>query len=117
MGREQTQTDDQRVLQSLEIILIDASIDNVQKDGRDLRTPGQGILDRGVLGQQLCGQVSVGDIAVVGRELVAVQAEGTDPQLATGIDLASNFLIKKMIVPIRQLDTSRQSAKSTLDRC
>lgn len=89
MGRQQTQTDDQRVLQGLEIILVNAGIHDVQKDGRDLSTPGQCVLDRRVLCQQLCREVCVGDVAVVRGELVAMQTEWANPEFAAGVNLAS----------------------------
>jgi hypothetical protein len=72
MGRQQAQADDQRVLQGLEVILINAGVDNVQKDGRNLCTPGQSVLDGCVFSEQFCREVGVGDVAVMGRELVAV---------------------------------------------
>lgn len=89
MGRQQTQADDQRVLQGLEIILIDAGIHDVQKDWRNLSTPGQRVLDRRVLCQQLCRQVCVGDVAVVRGELVAMQTERANPELSAGVNLAN----------------------------
>lgn len=72
MGRQQAQADDQRVLQGLEVILVNASVDNVQEDGRNLCTPSQGVLDGCVFGEQFSWEVGVGDVSVVGRELVAV---------------------------------------------
>lgn len=41
-----------------------------------------------MLGQQLSWQVCVGDIAIMSRELVAVQTERADPELSPRIDLA-----------------------------
>lgn len=87
MRREQTQGDNKRVLQCLEIILVNAGVDNIQEDWRDLSASGQSILDGCVFGEQLCREVGVGYVAVVGRELVAVQAERANPELSTRIDL------------------------------
>lgn len=72
MGRQQAQADDQRVLQGLEVILINAGVNNVQENGRNLCTSGQSVLDGCVFGEQFCREVGVGDVAVVWRELVAV---------------------------------------------
>ena len=51
---------------------------------------GEGVFDGGVFGQQLGGQVRVGDVPVVRRERVAAQTEGTDPELAADVDLAAS---------------------------
>ena len=89
VGREQTQGDNKRVLQCLEIILVNASVDDIQEDWRDLSASSQSVLDGCVFGEQLCREVGVGDVAVVGRELVAVQAEWTNPELSTRVDLTN----------------------------
>lgn len=46
------------------------------------------ILDSGILGQQLGGQIGVGDIFVVRREGVARETEGADPEFTADINLA-----------------------------
>jgi len=88
MWRKQAQADDQRVLEGLEVILVHAGVDHIQEDGRDLSASRQRVFDGCVLGQKLSREVGVGDVAVVGRELVAVKTERTNPELAPGIDLA-----------------------------
>lgn len=42
---------------------------------------GEGVLDGGVLRIELAGEVGLGDHGVVGREMVALEAEGADPDL------------------------------------
>lgn len=79
MRRKKTERNHQGVLQRLEIIIIHTCIDHIEKDGRHLCTPCKRVFNGRVLGQQLCGEVGVGDIAVMRRELVAVQTERADP--------------------------------------
>lgn len=43
-------------------------------------------MNRGVLGVELAGEVGLGDRGVVGREMVALVAEGADPDLGGEID-------------------------------
>lgn len=88
MRRKQTQADHQRILQSLEIILVHASVHDIQEDGRDLSTSCECIFNGRVLSQQLGWKVGVGNVAIVRRELVAVQTERADPELPARIDLA-----------------------------
>ena len=49
----------------------------------------QGILNCGILGKQLGGEVGIGDILVVRRESISRQAEGADPKLSAHVDLAA----------------------------
>jgi hypothetical protein len=86
--RKQTQANHQRVLQSLQIILVHAGVHDIQEDGRDLSTSCQCVFNGRVLSQQLGWKIGVGDVAVVRRELVAVQTERADPELPARIDLA-----------------------------
>lgn len=88
MRRQQAQANNNRVLERLEIIVIETSVDNKEEDGRHLGGLVHGVLDGGVLGQQLSGQVGGTDVFVVGREVVAVETEGTDPELLLDVDLA-----------------------------
>jgi hypothetical protein len=90
MGRKQTQGNNKRVLQRLEIILVNAGVDDIQEDRRNLGASSQGVLNSGVFSEQLCREVGVGDVAVVGRELVAVQAKRANPELSTRVDLTIN---------------------------
>jgi hypothetical protein len=87
MWGQETQTDNERILEGLEIILIHARINHIQKDGRDLSTPRQRVLDRCVLREQLSREVGVGDVAVMRWELVTMQTEGADPEFSSGVDL------------------------------
>jgi len=88
VGRQQAQADDDSVLERLEVIIVEASVDDVEEDGRDLRRTSERVLDGGVLGEELGGEIVGGDVLVVRREGVALQAEGADPQLASDVDLA-----------------------------
>lgn len=88
MRWEKAQADDDGVLERLEVIIVEASVDDVEEDGRDLRRAGERVLDGGVLGEEFGGEVVGGDVLVVRREGVALQAEGADPQLASDVDLA-----------------------------
>ena len=85
---QQAQTHDQRVLQSLETLLLLANIDHIEEDGRGRGGSGEPILDRGVGGVQLWRDRIRGDVLVVRRERVPGQAEGTDPKPGANIDLA-----------------------------
>lgn len=79
MRWEQAQADDDSILQSLEVVVVKASVDDVKEDGRNLRRPRQGVLDRSVFRQQFGGQIVGRDIFVVRGKRVALQAEGADP--------------------------------------
>lgn len=88
MGREETEGDDDALAEGLEVVLVEASVDDVEEDGRDLGWPGEGVLDGGILGEELGGQVVGRNVLVVRRERVALEAERADPQLAAHVDLA-----------------------------
>ena len=88
MGREKTEADDDALPERLEVVLVEASVDDIEEDGGDLGGAGEGVLDRRVLGEEFGGKVVVGDVLVVGREGVALEAEGADPELAAHVDLA-----------------------------
>lgn len=49
----------------------------------------EGILDGGVLGKKLCGEVGAADVFVVRRESIARETKGADPKLSTDVDLAA----------------------------
>ena len=55
--RQQTQTDDQSLSQSLKLILVDTSVDYVKEYRGDLGWSRKGIFDSGVFRQQLGGKV------------------------------------------------------------
>lgn len=88
MGREETEGDDDALAEGLEVVLVEASVDDVEEDGRDLGWPGEGVLDGGILREELGGQVVGRNVLVVRRERVALEAERADPQLAAHVDLA-----------------------------
>lgn len=89
---QQAETDDKRVAKSLEFILVHAGIDDKQEDGGHRCAAREGVFDGSELGQQFGWEVGVGDIFVVGRERVALQAEGTDPKLSTDINLTARYM-------------------------
>jgi hypothetical protein len=88
VGREQLERRDKRLAQSLELILVDARVDNVEEDGGHSHRPGEGVLDGGVLWQQLGWEVGLRDVLVVGRERVALVAERAVPHLSANVDRA-----------------------------
>lgn len=88
VGREEAERDDDALLEGLEVVVLEARVDDKEEDGRDLGGARQGVLDRGVLWQELGGQVRGRDVLVVRGEGVALEAEGADPQLAADVDLA-----------------------------
>ena len=88
MRRHQAQADNQAVLERFQVLLIQASVDNKEKDGRHLSRTSEGVFDRSEFGQQLGGQVGGRNVLVVRRESVTLQAEGADPELASHVDLA-----------------------------
>lgn len=88
VGREQCQADYQSLPQRLELILIHTRVHDVEEDWRHLSRSGEGVLDRGVFGKELGGEVGRRDVLVVGREGISGQTERADPHLALDVDLA-----------------------------
>lgn len=86
--REQTEADDQGISESLEVILVQAGIDDEQEYGGDLCGTCERILDGGVFGEELCGEVCAGNVLVVGRESIAGETKGAYPEFAADVDLA-----------------------------
>jgi hypothetical protein len=84
---QQTQADDDRLPECLEVILVQTGVDDVEEDGRDLGGASEGVLDCGVLGEELGGEVVARDVLVVRREGVALEAEGADPELPPHVNL------------------------------
>lgn len=89
VGRKQAQADDERLAQGLEVVIVHAGVDDVEEDGWDLGRTAEGILDGGVLGKELCGEVGAGNVLVMRRECVARETEGADPKLSAHVDLAA----------------------------
>jgi hypothetical protein len=89
--RQQTQADHQSLSQSLEFILVDTSVNNVEEDGWDLSRSRKGIFDSSVLGQQLGRQVGSRNILVMRREWVSLKTERTDPEFASDVDLTIRY--------------------------
>lgn len=81
--------DDEHVAEGLEVVCVEAGVDDKQEDGRHLRRPGERVLDRRVLWQQFGREVVGGQVLVVRRERVALQTERADPQLRSDVELAA----------------------------
>ena len=81
--RQQVERLLQRVLELVELVVVDAYIDDEDEGGG----AGSGgrlelVLHGGVLGDELGGEVSLAYVlGVVGREVVSLQAERAGPQL------------------------------------
>ena len=88
MGRKETQTENERLAQRLEIVGLHACIDHIHENRRDLRLAVQCVLNRRVLGEELGRQVGGANVLVVRREWIPRQAKRADPQLSTHIHLA-----------------------------
>ena len=57
MGRQQAQADDDSIFERLEIIVVQASVDHVEEDGRDLRRPSERVFNGSVLREEFSGEV------------------------------------------------------------
>jgi hypothetical protein len=86
--RQQTKTDDQGILESLEIFLVQTGIDNVKEDGWNLSLSIQIIFDGGILWKQFSRQVGVGNVLVMRRESITLQTEWANPHFGAHIYLA-----------------------------
>ena len=85
---DKAQANNQCVAKSLQILLLQASVDDKQKDGGHRCRAGKRVFDGGVFGQELSRQIGIGDILVVRRECITLQAERADPEFTTDINLA-----------------------------
>lgn len=76
--------------QEADLLLNDARVDDEEEDGGHVRggVGGGIVLDGSVVGEELGGEVVVGDGGVVRGEVVAVEAEGADPDLGDEVDHA-----------------------------
>lgn len=80
-------------LEEADLFLDDTGVDDEHENRRRRRRRGGVggggglvVLDGGVLGEELGGEVFVGDGGVVEGEVVALEAEGTDPDLGGEVD-------------------------------
>lgn len=87
--RQHAQADDEDLLERFEVVRIEARVNDVEEDGRDLGRSGEGVLDGRAGGEQLGRQLRGRDVLVVGREGVSRQAEGADPKLGSEVQLAT----------------------------
>lgn len=84
---QQAQADNQSLSQSLELVLVDTSVDHVKEYRGDLGGSRKGVFDSSVFRQQLGGEVGSRDILIVRWERVPLQTERTDPEFAPNVDL------------------------------
>ncbi|KAK9948827.1 hypothetical protein M0R45_004387 [Rubus argutus] len=69
------------------LLLDHAGVDDEDEDGwRGRLLERRVVLDCGVLGEELGEEILIGNGGVVGREVVAGEAEGADPDLGGVID-------------------------------
>lgn len=88
MRWEETQAHDDCVSKGLEVRLIYTSINNVEEYRRRRCRAGQGVFNGGIFGEELRGQVSVGDVLIMWRKSVPRETEWADPELSSDVDLA-----------------------------
>lgn len=112
MRRKQTQADHQRILQGLEIIFVHTSVHHVQEDGRDLGTSCKRVFNGGMFGQQLGWEVGVGNIAIMRRELVAMQTERADPEFSARINLAIMTRLRR--ISLHEKESEQERGPSTV---
>mmetsp|Transcript_26624 Transcript_26624/g.55553 ORF Transcript_26624/g.55553 Transcript_26624/m.55553 type:complete len:474 (-) Transcript_26624:93-1514(-) len=88
--RQQVERLLQRVLKLVELVVVDAYVDDEDEGGGGgLGGRLELVLHGGVLGDELGGEVSLAYVlGVVGREVVSLQAERAGPQLAPEVNLA-----------------------------
>ena len=72
---------------SLQILLLQASVDDKQKDGGNRSSARQGVFDSREFREQLRREVGVRNVLVMWGESVALQTEWTDPELSAYINL------------------------------
>lgn len=100
--RQQSDRAAERGLDESHLFLDHAGVEDEEEDGGGSRRrrrqgieggggigvggEGEGVLDGGVVGVELAGEVGVGDHGVVRREVVALEAEGADPDLGGEVD-------------------------------
>jgi hypothetical protein len=88
IGREEAERGHKGLAESVELVLVNASVDDVEEDGRHRGRARESVLDGRVLWQQLGRQVGLRDLLVVRRERVTLKTERADPHFAADINLA-----------------------------
>ncbi|RDX67816.1 hypothetical protein CR513_53262, partial [Mucuna pruriens] len=74
----------ERGFEEVKLLVDDAGVEEEEKDGglgEGRVRVGDGILNSGILGVKFAGEVGLGDLGVVRGEVVAIVAEGADPDL------------------------------------
>ena len=69
---DKAQANNQCVAKSLQILLLQASVDDKEENRWNLGRTRERVLDRSVLREEFGGKISVGNILIVGRERVAL---------------------------------------------
>lgn len=89
--RQQVQRLLQRVAEAVELLFVHAGVHHKEEHGRTTCLRLELILDSRVLGDELSGEIHLGDIlSVVRGEVVSAHAEGAGPQLRAIINLPVN---------------------------
>jgi len=109
VGRKETERNDQSLLQSLQLVLVDTGVYNIEEDGRDSSWTRESVLDGRVLGEELGREVGSGNVLVVGWERVSLQTEGADPEFTSDIDLTIVSIDSRLSV-----SSELRSAQSSL---
>lgn len=73
MRRQHAQADDKDIPERLEVVRIEAGVDDVEEDGRHGSRTGEGVFDSRVFGKELRWKVISGEVLVVGREAIVNQ--------------------------------------------
>ena len=76
---DKAQANNQCVAKSLQILLLQASVDDKQKDGGNRSSAREGVFDSREFREQLRREVGVRDVLVMWGERVSLQTEGANP--------------------------------------
>lgn len=87
--REHGERDDEDVPKRLEVVRVEAGVNDEEEDGRDLGRAGEGVFDGRVLGQELGREVVGREVFVVRGEGVALETQGADPELCADVELTA----------------------------
>jgi len=88
VGRQQAERHDDRVLESLQTILLLTCVDDEDEDRGNGGGSSESVLDGGARGVQLWRNGVLRDVLVVRWQTIALQTEGADPYPGAHVDLA-----------------------------
>ena len=86
--RQEAKRHDDRILERLQAILLLASVDDKDEDGRNWCWSSKPVFDGGATGVELGWYLLFGDVSVVWREVVTLQAKRANPYPSAHVDLA-----------------------------